>query len=514
MQLPAHLPNISTIVEGHDRAFDLYVQAFDKIADADAAIKAAYAAIETVTPGAHFHADRDAHEVSAFHKAVELPPREQYLSTARKLLTLRCWHYVVDRCGLRQLMDAQAKQELDSQLRYVAARPRGRQDVIDEDEIAKGPPPFTVENVEATIGHFAGQAETIWRRGIANAFSQFDRRFRSHDGFKVGSRVIITRLADDSGHIRTYDRTADLFRDIERTFQILDGADPRHARSDFLYQVDQERRRQWKPRQSEHAGLYFKVRIFQNGNAHLWFSRDDLVRKVNKELAAFYGEVIGDGQTAEDDPLQSRALTPARAFGFYPTPRELAAKIVAQIPWSEQPRRILEPSVGTGNLALLAAAGREVTVEDRWDDEAERRIRKTKTIADQVDAIELQPKLADELRRSGAFNRVLTADFLKVNPAELGLYDGVIMNPPFDRERDIDHVTHALEFVKPGGWLLSIMSAGTEFRETRKAGAFRKLLADRKGWMVDLPAGSFADVGTHVNTVLVGIGTRSPWRIA
>lgn len=54
------------------------------------------------------------------------------------------------------------------------------------------------------------------------------------------------------------------------------------------------------------------------------------------------------------------------------------------------------------------------------------------------------------------------------------------------------------------------MSAGIEFRETKKAAAFRKLIEARGGWMVDLPPGSFADVGTQVNTVLVGFGIKKP----
>ena len=45
---------------------------------------------------------------------------------------------------------------------------------------------------------------------------------------------------------------------------------------------------------------------------------------------------------------------------------------------------------------------------------------------------------------------------------------------PFDLERDIDHVTHALKFLKSDGYLTAIMSAGTEFRETKKAKAFRR----------------------------------------
>lgn len=495
VNLPVNLPNIEEIEREFNRGMDLYALAFDKIAEADAAIKAAHSVIEAVTPGAVFHSHHDAREVEEFEKAVCLPSRELYLSTARKLANTRCWHYVVDRCGVAQLMDAEEKKKLDRQLRYVPDRPRNRYEVIDEEEASKGPPPFTSETVRATIQKFMGDAGMIWRRGIANAFSGLDRRFRSHDGFKVGSRMILTRFANEHGRVDTYGHQSDTFRDIERTFHILDGRDPRHARATFLHQVQEERRcGLFDARQSEHDGEYFKVRVFKNGNAHLWFTRDDLVELVNKVLAEYYGEVIGDGQTKEPDPLESRAVTHARLFGFYPTPLDLAARVMEKVPYSEKPLRILEPSAGTGNLAFLLAKQREY------------RDVKVKHI---VDAIEIQPELAAALRESGRLNRVTTGDFLQMPPTPI--YDGVFMNPPFDRERDIDHVTHALKFLKPDGWLLAIMSAGIEFRETRKSAAFRKLLDDRKGWTCDIPAGAFSSVGTNVNTVLVGIGLSRSW---
>ena len=493
--LPANLPDLEEIEDGFRRALNLYNAAFEKIEEADRAIKQAQSAIETVTPGASFHSSHDASEIEEFHKAVQLPKQQLYLGTARKLLNLRCWHYVIDRCGMQQLMDAQAKRELDTQLRYVPERPRRSWEVITGDETGKGAPEFTAANVRATLARFNTDAQMIWRRGIANAFSKLDRRFRSHDGFKVGGRVILTRLADHNGQITYYGDTSETFRDIERTFHILDGRDPRHARSDMLQTIRNERSG-YHPQQSCSESEYLRVRVFQNGNAHLWFLRDDLVEKVNKELAAHYGEVIGDSRQQEPDVFESRALTPARLFGFYPTPAALAARVVEQIPYREGVQRILEPSAGTGNLAYLAAK----TI--KYGDESCRRV---------VDAIEIQPELATALRASGRLNRVITADFLQLKPDAAALYDGVLMNPPFDGERDIDHVTHALKFLKPDGWLLAIMSAGTEFRETRKSAAFRKLLDERKGWMIDLPLGSFAEVGTHVNTVLVGFGRSRAW---
>lgn len=502
VQLPATMPDLDEMEAGLKRSLDLFQVAFDKIQDAEAAIQAARTAIQTVTPGMEYHSHRDAKECEDFFKAVRLPKRDTYLRVARKLGELRCWHYVMDRCGLAQLMDAQAKREFESQLRYVPDRVDRDGELITEEEAEKGMPPFTAENARATLDTLQANAGMIWRRGIAKAFGSLDRRFRSHDGFKVGSRIILTRLARDSGSIDYWSSEGDAFRDIEKTFHVLDGRDPRHIHTDFLRQVDRERG--YGVQQSEHANEYFRVIVYKNGNAHLWFERKDLVKLVNKELAAYYGEVIGDGNTKEADPFEKRATTPAKLFGFYPTPPNLAKGVSKKVPHSETPLRILEPSAGTGNIAnaLLHKRGFD------WE-----RGQPTKWVQHRVDCIEIQSELAAALRGSGKFGNVTTADFLQVQPNPNALYDGVVMNPPFDMERDIDHVVHALKFLKPDGFLLSIMSAGVEFRETRKATAFRKLIADRKGWMVDLPDGSFASVGTYVNTVLVGINAGSkPWR--
>ena len=73
------------------------------------------------------------------------------------------------------------------------------------------------------------------------------------------------------------------------------------------------------------------------------------------------------------------------------------------------------------------------------------------------------------------------------------------------RERDIDHVMHALKFLKPEGCLIAIMSAGTEFRETRKSIAFRELMDKMGAKWRDLPAGSFASVGTYCNTIMLRV---------
>jgi hypothetical protein len=103
------------------------------------------------------------------------------------------------------------------------------------------------------------------------------------------------------------------------------------------------------------------------------------------------------------------------------------------------------------------------------------------------------------------YRRVVAGDFLDLMPDPDVLYDRVIMNPPFDRERDIDHVIHGLDFLKPDGCLTAIMSAGTEFRETRKSIAFRALMEKLQASWSDMPPGSFASVGTYCNTLILRV---------
>src|SRR3546814_5940505 len=62
-------------------------------------------------------------------------------------------------------------------------------------------------------------------------------------------------------------------------------------------------------------GDYFRVRVFKNGNLHIWFERDDLLQSVNLLLAEYYGEAIGDGyETPEAEAAPAYHITPDKNF--------------------------------------------------------------------------------------------------------------------------------------------------------------------------------------------------------
>ncbi|MEQ4717836.1 DUF3560 domain-containing protein [Nonomuraea sp. B19D2] len=144
---------------------------------------------------------------------------------------------------------------------------------------------------------------------------------------------------------------------------------------------------------------------------------------------------------------------------------------------------VLEPSAGNGALArAAAAAGCEVHCVERY------------------------PKLSKGLLDVPGIVGLTTGDFLEVPldqyPAR---FDRVLMNPPFSRGQDMQHVMHALRFVKPGGLLVAVMSNGVAWHKDNTATSFRELVEQRGGRIEPLPDGAFATSGTDARTVLVVI---------
>lgn len=462
-------------LEAHrNRSIELFAATFDTL---KAAHEASWAAapsgrFETINLIAGSPYSRSHHDVS---------DREKYLAWITKQIDRGVWGHVVKATNLDKLMDKAEREAFARQCE-------------------ENPPPATAENVLATMERLLGDADLIFKRGIANAFSKLDRRFRSHDGFKIGSRMVLSRAFNDFGSWNHYANHADTLIDVERVFHILDHKPQPDRMGGIVGKIDEAKRnasRGLKLQQFEVEDDYYRVVVYGNGNAHLWFKRKDLVQKVNLILADYYGAAVGAAPDVADRK-HGYAVTPAKNFGFFPSPQAVVLEVLQKAGltnrvgvhdrgYETKRRHILEPSGGEGDIAFAAAA-----------------------LGHEVDAVEIQAELCAKLSASGALRRVVHADFLDRSVESLGQYDVILMNPPFDGGRDVDHVTHALQFLVPGGVLVAVMSAGTEFREDRKTADFRKEVERRGGRFFDLPPGSFAESGTMVNTVLCCIG-RSYW---
>ena len=460
--LPVPRATIETIVAKRNKTLTLYGQAFEAWTLSTTAMQRAMAAFTGAPTRFTYHLGSDQRDMFAL---IKQPSVAEFTKHVRRITDTDVWSHIISLTDLERLMDATAKKQLHAQL-------------------IEDPPEVTVDNVHATLEQFILDADTIWKRGIAKCFSELDRRFRSHDGWKVGSRVILDHAFNEHGSWSFYSTKRDVMIDIERTFLVLDGRSPTSVYTGIVEAIEKDRRDgHWGAKQSVTESEFFKVCVYKNGNAHVWFKRDDLVEKVNVLLGAYYDAPIPEEREAKDSGFHARKTAVAKGYAFYPTP-DAAAQTVIDAAWLHRRYQddpildVLEPSAGTGSLARLCV---------------EKGAR--------VDCIELHAERAEELRASGLYRRVTCSDFLAQEP--LRLYDRVVMNPPFDLERDIDHVLHAMKFLKPDGRLVAIMSAGTEFRGTKKATAFRELMASKNASWSDLPAGSFASVGTYCNTVVL-----------
>lgn len=162
------------------------------------------------------------------------------------------------------------------------------------------------------------------------------------------------------------------------------------------------------------------------------------------------------------------------AFNLFQTPAPLAARM-AELAGLAPGLRLLEPSAGLGRILTAC---------------------ETAAPGLQTVAVEIAPQCAAELFASHPEARLLQRDFLAVSPDEIGTFDRVVMNPPFKMRRDIRHIRHALDFVKPGGCLVALCLAADHRREAFEA------IADH---FEEIPAGAFRAEGTSVATYLIRI---------
>lgn len=188
----------------------------------------------------------------------------------------------------------------------------------------------------------------------------------------------------------------------------------------------------------------------------------------------------GDAADAIEPLLLTGEYTRAQDFGFFETPPTVTDRL-AEAATLTREHTVLEPSAGHGAIAFVVAP-----------------------MVRTIDCIELRPDgCACILQQRPANMTVSQGDFLTFLATPI--YDRVVMNPPFapPRGADIQHVAHALKFLRSGGRLVSVMSAGVTFRQDRAATEFRDLLMRRNGTVEDLPDGSFRASGTMVNAVIV-----------
>jgi 16S rRNA G1207 methylase RsmC len=163
--------------------------------------------------------------------------------------------------------------------------------------------------------------------------------------------------------------------------------------------------------------------------------------------------------------------------GFFPTPKNLGAQMLEHLKITNG-QTICEPGAGLGDLAEVV---------------------KTSHPQNTLKTIEINPSLAEILTLKGF--ETTNDDFLNTSEK----FDRFIMNPPFEKAQDIDHVNPAYSLLNEGGRLVSIMGAGAFQNSSNKHKAFQTWIDKIGADYFQLPADSFKNAfkSTGVNTYLI-----------
>lgn len=100
--------------------------------------------------------------------------------------------------------------------------------------------------------------------------------------------------------------------------------------------------------------------------------------------------------------------------------------------------RILEPSAGTGNLYKAV-------------------IKNCPNVESPL-LVEKDPAIFGYLR-ANTRGQLINSDFLRLTADKIGLFDKVIMNPPFSRGKALAHVKHAQRLLKHDGFIIALVPA-------------------------------------------------------
>jgi hypothetical protein len=374
------------------------------------------------------------------------------------------WKRLYMDSGLFALMDSEARAALDESLKGDT-------------------PEVTVESAYERLSEVLDDRVTLWRRGLANTFAKLDPIFKSHDPYQFKRRVILTGIYNDFGMLN--DRSCNILDDVERAFSVLDGK-TEYSSGETRRLLKEARYGSGGARQTTIETPYYKVNVFKNGNVHLWFNRPDLVLKLNKELAAYFGSVLPDGVPTPEQNLRHKAQSTevSKDLAFYPTPVPVIEFMIEEgLGDCIKGKSVLEPSAGEGAI-----------------------VRQLLPYTKDVTAVEVDGGRCEHLRQL-PIKTVLNANFLGMTSTPT--FDCVVMNPPFCGTHYVSHVMHAYGFVKTGGMLWTILPATSRYSESGDHLKFREWAESvySSRWY-DLPAGSFKSSGTNINTVLLVLRKR------
>lgn len=171
--------------------------------------------------------------------------------------------------------------------------------------------------------------------------------------------------------------------------------------------------------------------------------------------------------------LTGETVDAKKLYQFFPTPKAIAEQL-CRMAELDKDCIVLEPSCGRGDLAdVIYDAG----------------------VADLL-GVELNPDMHRYLDGK-PYQVMVGVDFLKFteDADNQARFTRIIMNPPFSKHQDVDHILAAYKILAPGGILVSVVSPSPFWRTDRKSVEFQNWIQDTKAQVVDVQEGALRKAG-------------------
>lgn len=166
-------------------------------------------------------------------------------------------------------------------------------------------------------------------------------------------------------------------------------------------------------------------------------------------------------------------------FQFFPTPK-IVAETICDLAEIDSESIVLEPSCGKGNIADVA-----------WEMNPALLI-----------GIDLDTTLSESLKEK-PYKTTLGVNFLTYDPEDN--FNRIVMNPPFSKHQDIDHIYKAYQILVSGGIMVAVVSESAFWNSDKKSETFRGWLDTVNAEIHPLPEGAFKESGTMVKTRIIKI---------
>jgi protein-L-isoaspartate O-methyltransferase len=238
--------------------------------------------------------------------------------------------------------------------------------------------------------------------------------------------------------------------------------------------------------------MYVRVNKALELAGGIW-SRKRAAHIFGEDPARVLGLAVATG-TLDPSAVDITKLPPkAKLVNFvedlFPTPSDVVRQMI-DLAGIEPGQDVLEPEAGLGNI-VRAIAGACTGFDC---------VKICAVEYNHVLVAGLVEQRGKTLYATERNFRIVCGDFLEQNIVHLGLFDRILMNPPFANAVEIKHILHALKFLKPNGRLVAICANGS-----RQHAALQPLAMESKGTWEYLPDGAFKESGTNVSTVLLSI---------